>query len=49
MRKALIKCIDRAVKNTLNLNVNSTTSFTAFQPSVPKELKNMSKFNRSND
>ncbi len=44
MKNAVIKCVDKLVKMALKSNINSTTSFTAFQPVVPEELKKLSKF-----
>lgn len=46
MKKKIVKCIDNLVKSVLKTNINSTTSFTAFQPAVPKELKTLSKVER---
>lgn len=44
MKKVLIRCVDKLANVTLKLNVNSTTSLAAFQPTMPKELKELSEF-----
>lgn len=49
MKNVFVKCVDKLVSNALKLNINSTTSITAFQPLVPKELNVLSKFKQTDD
>ena len=43
MKKQLINCVDKAVSKVLHVNMNSTTSFTAYQPKLPKDAKYFAK------
>lgn len=49
MKKTIVKFTDSLVRQTLKLNVNSTTSIVIFQPKMPKELSSLSKFSSKND
>lgn len=39
MKKLTIKTIDSVISKVVKTNVNSTSSFTAFQPELPKAIK----------
>lgn len=39
MNKMLIKAIDKLVKNSIKLNINSTTSLAAYQPAMSSKIK----------
>lgn len=47
MKKLIVNCVNKMVKQTLKMNINSTTSFTAYQPKPPKKLKHF--LNSNND
>ena len=44
MKNIFSRSVDKLVSKVLKVNVNSTTSVTAFQPAIPTELKKLSKF-----
>lgn len=43
MKKTFTKVVDRIISKAVKTNINCTTSFTAFQPKLPSELKKNSK------
>lgn len=43
MRLKTMKVIDKLVSHALKVNVNSTSSFIAYQPEMPKQLNSVLK------
>ena len=43
MKKTFTKVVDKIISKAVKTNINCTTSFTAFQPKLPSELKKNSK------
>lgn len=46
MKKTHMQQIDKLVSAVLHLNVNSTTSCTAYQPALPTEARSFKKANK---
>lgn len=46
MKRIIVNAIDKVAVKVISHNANSTTSFAAYQPKPPVELK---KFNKTNN